>query len=823
MKDMKHGTALVVSIFIFIFTTAAAQDRLPGPAGEGYLLPNGWTITPIGDAVRTSDLVANMTTTPDGGYVVASTGGYNAHELILLNVETGEAVQRVPLPTLWFGLAFDPSGKTLYVSGGNRHKKLGGQAPIYVFDYAPGKLSDAPVRALKEDEKVTPEKILWSGLAHHPSKPLLFAANRTAGYIAVFDTRSGAVTQRIDTEVNPYDLVISGDGATLYVSNWASDSVQIVDVATGTVTGRIPVGDNPNDLELHPDGRLFVACANDNTVVVIDTEKRRAVETICTSLYSQAPEGSTPNGLSIDPEGDVLYIANADNNDVCVVDVEEAGESTVLGFLPAGWYPSAIRVSANGENLLVGNGKGMASSSNIHGPHSPLGKNAKGLLETTKSTMAGTINLITLADYRDKLRELTTQVYKNCPYNDALLTAAVKSTTEPSVVPTRVGEGSRIKHVIYIIKENRTYDQVLGDLPQGNGDPRLCLFPREVTPNLHKLAEEFILFDNLYCDAEVSVDGHSWSNAAYATDFNEKTWPASYAGRMSAPTTEAAVPASGFLWDQCARAGLTYRSYGEFAARVSTGESMEGRVAGLKNHVAPNYLNWGARDTENAAEFLKEFNEYVANYESHDPEKRLPNYIVMGLPEDHTKGTTPGAPTPRAAVASNDYALGMIVDAVTHSPYWPETAIFVIEDDAQDGSDHVDARRTTGFVISPYSKRGFVDSTFYTTSSMLRTMELLLGLAPMSQYDAAATPMYNALSNDMNPAPYTHVKPRIDINEVNLKTAWGAEESGAMDWTDFDRTPMFALNEILWKSIKGADSEMPLPVHRFVFASLRDK
>ena len=547
---MKHLATPIA--LLLILSAAAAQERLPGAAGEGYLLPNGWTITPIGDAVRTSDLISNMVTTPYGKYVVASTGGYNAHELVLVNVETHEAVQHVPLPTLWFGMAFDPAGERLYVSGGNRHKNLGGQAPIYVLDYSPGKLGAVPVRELKEAEDVAPNTIHWSGLAHHPSEPLLFAANRTAGYIAVFNTASGEVVGRVDTEVNPYDLVISKDGGTLYVSNWASDSVQIVDVATMTITGRVAVGDNPNDLELHPDGRLFVACANDNTVVVIDTAARRAVETIVTSLHSKAPEGSTPNGLSIDPRGEVLYVANADNNNVCVVDVEEPGESTVLGFIPAGWYPSAVRVSADGGKLLVGNGKGSASSGNIHGPHSPLGKNAEGVRETTKSTMFGTVNTISIADYRSKLRELTAQVYRNCPYSDELLTAAAKPTAEPSVVPTRVGERSPIKHVIYIIKENRTYDQVLGDLPQGNGDPRLCLFPREVTPNLHKIVEEFVLFDNLYCDAEVSVDGHSWSNAAYATDFNEKTWPASYAGKMTAPNTVATVPASGYLWDQCA-------------------------------------------------------------------------------------------------------------------------------------------------------------------------------------------------------------------------------------------------------------------------------
>ena len=437
-----------------------------------------------------------------------------------------------------------------------------------------------------------------------------------------------------------------------------------------------------------------------------------------------------------------------------------------------------------------------------------------------KNSLYGTVNIIDIEANRLKLRALTKQAYDNCPYNDELLAAALPPKDSATIVPSRVGAGSPIKHVIYIIKENRTYDQVFGDMPQGNGDPRLTVFGEEITPNQHALAEQFVLFDNLYCDAEVSVDGHQWSNAAYATDFIEKLWPASYGGKSDAPRTDAATPASGYLWDQCARKGLTYRSYGEYARRASDGGPMEGRVTGLVGHVAPDYLNWGARDYENAEVFIKEFDEYEANFDSTNPDERLPNFIVMGLPEDHTKGSSPGAPTVQAAVASNDYALGMIIERVTHSKYWPELAIFVIEDDAQNGSDHVDARRTTGLVVSPYAKRGIVDSTFYTTSSMLRTIELVLGLQPMSQFDAAATPMYAAFSNEADRTPYDHLEPRIDIYAVNDKRAWGAQESLEMDLSDFDRTPMYALNQIIWKNVKGEDSEMPLPVHRFHAASL---
>lgn len=810
-----------LTIFLaFVFLATAGE--LPGPSDEGYVLPNRWRITPVGDAIWTNDLLLNIEIAPDGKAAVALHGGYNPHGLVVIDTESGEAVQKIGLPTAWLGLAWSPDGANLYVSGGNNKSSEGIRAPIYVFGYADGRLTEEPVATLGEE--IDPKRIFWSGLAHHPEKSLLFAASRTNSYVVVFDTATGDVIARIDTEMNPYELAITPDGKTLYVSNWGSDSVSVIDTETYSLRRTIPVGDNPNDLALAKDGRLFVCCASDNSVVVIDPEKGRPTETIVTSLYPQAPEGSTPNALALDQSQNILYIANADNNNVCVVSVEEPGECTVLGFLPVGWYPSSVAVSANGKTLYVGNGKGVGhSSANPRGPHSPV-REGDGI-GTAKSLMKGAVSIIDVPKHRRNLRELTKQAYANCPYNDELL-ATARPETKQSVVPREVGRRSKeIKHVIFIIKENRTYDQVFGDLPQGNGDERLALFGREVTPNHHALVETFVLLDNLYCEAEVSVDGHQWSNAAYATDYTEKSWPARYGGKSDSPASVAIIPGAGYLWDQCARKGMTYRSYGEFAQRVSEGGPMEARdprLTSLYGHVAPNYLNWGARDFENAAEFIREFDEYEKNYDNPDPEKRLPNYIVMGLPEDHTKGTRPGEPTPRAAVASNDYGLGMIVDRISHSKYWPEIAIFIIEDDAQDGSDHVDARRTVGLVISPYVRRGTVDSTFYTTCSLLRTMELILGLQPMSQYDAAANAMFACFTDTPDLTPYEHIEPTIDIHELNTKTAWGADESMRMDFSDYDRTPMFPLNEIVWKSVKGPDSEMPVPVHRFNIASIRE-
>jgi hypothetical protein len=380
-----------------------------------------------------------------------------------------------------------------------------------------------------------------------------------------------------------------------------------------------------------------------------------------------------------------------------------------------------------------------------------------------------------------------------------------------------VGAGSPIEHIIYVIKENRTYDQVFGDMPKGNGDSRLTIFGRQVTPNQHALAEQFVLLDNLYCDGEVSVDGHSWSNAAYATDFNERRWPPEYGGISQATSSPANTPVGGRLWDLARRKGLTYRSYGEYAARASDGSGMEAASGAdaLWGHVAKDYRGSGVRDTENMKVFLREFDEYEANFDNPDPAKRLPNYIVMSLPENHTNGTRPGSYTPVAMVASNDLAVGMLVERVSHSKYWPTTAIFMIEDDAQDGPDHVDARRTTALVISPFVKRGIVDSTLYSTSSMLRTMELLLGLPPMSQYDAAAMPMYASFGTEPDVTPFNLQPALVDLAAKNTDKSFGARLSLQMDFSDLDRAPMHALNEILWKSVKGADSPMPPPVHRY--------
>jgi YVTN family beta-propeller protein len=443
----KHGLFLIQ----LVLACSLVGAELPGPIDGGYLLPNGWRITPLGDSVETNDLVMNLSPTPDGLNMVALHSGYNPHGLVVIDGATNSAVQRIPLPTSWLGLAWHPDGDRLYVSGGNASRtRAKDPAPIYVFEYRSGRLSETPTSYLLES--IAHDRIYWSGLVHHPTEDLLFAANKTDGNVVVFDTENGELLDRIPVEVNPYDLVLTKDGSTLYCSNWASDSVSVIDTGTLRVRATVRVGDNPNDIALSDDGRLFVACSNDNTVLVIDTAKHRVVETIVTSLYEQAPEGSTPNAVALDPAGQILYVANADNNNVCVVNVAEPGESVVMGFIPAGWYPSSVALDLDGKKLFVGNGKGLTSSSNIEGPHSPLRTSGNRYSDTTKTTVRGSVSILNTSEYRDKLRSLTKQVYANCPYHDDQLAEARIADTGPTIVPSMVGSASPIRHVIYIIK-----------------------------------------------------------------------------------------------------------------------------------------------------------------------------------------------------------------------------------------------------------------------------------------------------------------------------------------------------------------------------------
>jgi YVTN family beta-propeller protein len=807
---MSRTLAWLLSFVCLMVSSIHAQQapRFAGPSEQGFLLPNGWTITPAGKQVTLPDMPLNVVALADGRHALAASSGFNQHTLELVDLVNLRVVSSQSTRNSWFGLALSPDQEKIWWSGG-------GYDRLHTFALHDGKLTRT---SEPESKNGTVGRSFRSGLAIDARRQRLYSLNINQGTItpiSLADGRSGPIRRCGD---RPYDVVLSPSGTQLYVSDWAQRTILVLDADTLQVANKIGVGEHPNQLAVHPrDGRIFVACASSNCVSAIDAVRGTVTETIMTGLFPRAPEGSTPDGVAVAPDGKILYVANADNNCVAVVDISVPNESRVKGFIPTGWYPTAVAVTPDSKTLLVGVGKGNQTRPNPLFPPNPA-KPGQRDWPYIGTTMSGAVSVVPVPDEK-QLAAYTATVYRNCPYSDQLLTgvAANAAKTVRSVIPKRVGDPCPIKHVIYIIKENRTYDQVFGDVKEGNGDPSLVMFGETVTPNHHKLAREFVLLDNLYCNGQVSRDGHPWSTMAYNTDYIARDWHLTYSGRKGVDDDDEenlSKAPSGYLWDACARHGLSYRSYGEYGHRVSKAGviQMEGRVPGLVGHVCPEYGIAQApgqimRDTDRVDTFLKEFHQF-------EQAGTLPRFMVMSLGEDHTTGTRPGTFTPSACVASNDVALARLVDAVSHSKSWSEIAIFVIEDDAQNGPDHVDAHRTVGLVISPYVRRRTVDSTQYSTVSMLRTIELILGLPPLSQYDAAARPMFASFQETPDLRPYRLEPARIDVQAKNPTTAYGADRSAKMDFSEYDRVNDFELNEILWRAVKGKDAPLPPAVRR---------
>ncbi|NOS70933.1 MAG: beta-propeller fold lactonase family protein [Verrucomicrobia bacterium] len=768
------------------------------------LLFNGWGMTPAGEQVAISDVALKFVVSPDKKMLLAVNGGFNDTGLTLFDFSSKLVTQFLPLPQIWNGLAFSKDGRRIFVSGGD-------SGVIHVFNYADGKATPAESVKPSNDGGIT----ALGSIVIHPTTGKLYVCNEGNHEVWMLNADTLALETRIPTGQHPHSCVMGADNRHLYVSNWGSRSVSLIDTETNRRLRDITVGIRPNDMVLAPDGRLFVACSGDNTVHVIQTrtledepvpasparrlwDKTR--EIISTSLYPQSPEGSTPDAVAVSGDGKTLFIANADNNSVMVVDVSNPNTSVVNGFIPVGWYPTALAVSPDDQTLFVADGKGLKSRANVPPQRAdPRKLHKPPPFDHIGRTLQGAMSIITRPDSK-QMAAYTEQVRLNSPYTPAAMRrVGMKSNT---VIPDEVGKPCAIKYVLYIIKENRTYDQVLGALkdakgrPLGNGDPKLVMFGEDVTPNHHQLARDYVLLDNLYCNGEVSVDGHSWCDAAIATDFNQRSWIMSYSRHGRLPgNEEMETPSAGYLWDLCQRHGVSYKNYGEGAQRVA----------------AVNRGKWtGERDMDKVQNWIDDL---------HAAEKtgELPRFTIMSLGENHTRGTTPGAFTPDACVASNDIGLGKIVEAASRSRFWKEMAIFVIEDDAQNGPDHVDAHRTVGFVISPYCKRGIVDSTLYTTASMIRTMELILGLPPLTQYDAGATPMFNCFRKTAKVTPYNPIKPKVDLFARNTAKSPYALQSQQMDWSEYDRIPEDELNRILWYVAKGPDVPYPAPIHRAVF------
>jgi YVTN family beta-propeller protein len=833
---MRRGALAALVLGIGCGTAGADEEprrpiSWPGMTRTGaVLLPNGWSLRPAGKQTVLGDFPVLMAEHPSAPILAVLHAGYGTHEVITLDTQASppRIIARVVVPETYTGLAWSPDGSRLFVGGGF-------DQVIYRFDHADGLLShrvsiadqggDAggDPRARSGQAEPLPRHERGSkraqgcvaGLALSRDGRTLWAADAFGHTLARFDD-AGKLGAEIALEEDsyPYGLALDEAKGRLYASLWNRAAVAVVDTSTGKVVGRWPTQEHPNEMLLARGGKiLYVANANRNTVSVIDTESGRPVETIGTAIDPRAPSGSTPNSLSLSPDETMLFVANANTNDIAVVNVAEPGASSPLGFIPVGWYPTSVRVSRDGKTLYVANGKGTSSKSNRGGPN-PLVRGDNTTREYIAGLFRGTLSTLAMPGPR-QMAGYSKTVYECSPLQKGDPTAVTGAAPEAgNPIPRQVGDPSPITHCVYIIKENRTYDQVFGDLPEGNGEPQICLFPGRVTPNHHALAREFVLLDNFYVESEVSADGHEWSMGAYATDFVERTWPLGYRGDkrvtyVSEGNFAIARPAGGYLWDRAAAKGVSYRSYGEFVQNGKTRDDpATAKVEALRGHFDPKFRSFDMDylDQKRADRFLEELAEFEAKGE-------MPRLIILRLPNDHTAGTTPGKPSPTAHVADNDLALGRVVEGLSRSTFWPHLAIFVVEDDAQNGPDHVDAHRTVALSISPYTRRKTVDSTLYSTSSMLRTIELCLGLEPMSQFDAAARPMFAAFTPRPDLSPYAHRPvPAELMQERNQLTAWGAAASQRLDLEIEDRADDMVFNEIIWKSVKGPDSPMPPPV-----------
>ncbi len=792
-----------------------------GPQPDGtFLLNSGWRLQPAGVQVPLDTLPMTSRLSKDGKFLFVLNAGYNPPSISVLSVADRKELSRTPVPDAWLGLALSSDGRTLWVGGG---------AKAAIFEF-----SVSPAGALQLSRTLpmiagSPAALDFTGdVAVSPDGSLLYACSLYRNWIDVVRLKTGEVVNHFATGRRPYRISFAPDGKSYLVTSWADGTLYQHDVATGYKMNSIALGSHPTDMvwsmrkpEQAGDSeaptytaRLFVAAANTNNVYVVgfagSTLRRLASINVATT--PRHPLGMTPSGLGLNPAETRLYVACSDANTVAVVNIEEES-SLVLGFLPTGWYPTAVTALADG-GLIVLNGRGGRSYPNPNGPN-PARRPAPFEASDARAgyvghIQTGTASFIPPFDSA-RLAAYTRQVLSQSPYNDNLLDEAEVPAGNP--VPA-AGATSPIQHVIYIVKENRTYDQVLGDIGKGASDASLVLFDEKAGPNHHKLAREFALFDNFYVNSDVSADGHNWADAAIAPDYVEKLWPSTYAKRRTTYDYEggdvAAIPPAGYLWTNAAAAGISMRNYGHFVNDRPPQPDGD-QVASVRDPTLTPVTNRAYRgfdlnypDVDRVRVFLRDLKAFEAS-------GQMPKLILMRLGNDHTYGASPGKLSPIALFADNDYALGLLVEAVSHSKFWTSTAIFVIEDDAQNGPDHIDSHRSPAFLLSPYTRRGIIDSTMYNTASVLRTIELILGLHPMTHFDAAATPMWRAFSNAPNLAPYDAEKPRVPLDARNPPNARASMRP--MDFSEADRNDDDEMNAEIWRAVRGTDP--PPPTHSF--------
>ena len=805
-----------------------------------------------------------MALSPDGKILVVSG---KTHELVIIDPATGKIRQRVDLPSdrqregaasetsarilepdregqaSFTGLVFSPDGSRIYLSNVN--------GSIKVFsvgtDSKVAGISSLPLPPAGQSKDIP------SGLAVSNDGRLLYVVLNVSNRLMEMEAASGKVLRFFDVGNAPYGVVLNRGRA--YVSNWggrrpeagnvtgpigagarvrvdpvrfiaSEGSVSRVDLKSGVVL-EIPAGLHASGIAASPDGRhVVVANANSDTVSVIDGESGRVVETISLRWHSGDFFGASPNALSFSVTGRRLYICNGTQNAVAVVDFRP-GRTRLLGLIPTGWFPGAIVVDGRRDAVYVSNIKGFGSGRRPSAGQAP---------KFTSHEYFGSVSLIPIPDRRQLARWTKTVLedYRESVEETVLVPARPGVAARP--VPERIGEPSVFQHVVYVIKENRTYDQVLGDLKEGNGAPGLCVFGEEITPNQHKLSRDFVLLDNTYCSGILSADGHQWADTAFATDYMEKSFagfPRSYPDGMDERGVDAlAYSPTGFIWDNVLAHGKTLRDYGEYTIGTAgwkdrgnrkapqfldyyrdfingTGLTRIGSKASIQSlapHMNTNTIGWDLNvpDIFRAAKFIEDLHGF-------ERDGAMPNLSIICLPNDHTSGTKAGLPSPSAQVADNDLAFGRIVEAISRSRFWADTCIFAIEDDPQNGFDHVSSFRTTAYVVSPYTQRGKVIHENYNHTSILRTIELILGLPPMNQMDATATPMSACFTGQPDFTPYTALPNRVPLDSLNpppsaiqdREMRKFALASARMPLDEADKCPEDLLNRILWAAQKG--------------------
>ena len=881
-------TGLAASPFAFGAASPAGRpdtERVGRGAGGRTVLPVNQVVTPLGKQTDLPGLRPQaVALSPDGRWLAVSG---KTSELVILDPDTGEVKQRVQLPSenqneplpavpssnilqpdtqgqlSFTGLLVAPDGRRVFLSNVN------GSIKVFAVD-PEGKITGSHSLALPEANVPRRKEEIPAGLALSPDGRRLYVCGNLSNTLLELDAETGKVLRTFETGVAPFDVVLHRDKA--YVSNWggrrpgsgdvvgpagrgtvvrvdparfiaSEGSVSVISLADTPGPARateILTGLHASALALSPDGRWLV-CANagSDNLSVIDTRTDSVAETIWAKAKPSDLLGASPNALAFAPDGKTLYVANGTQNAIAVVRFQPARKrSQLAGLLPVGWFPGGIAFDRARSQLCVVNIKGHAVEPKAY-REAGAGKDAAGFNSHHHN---GSLSLVPLPKRR-ALAGLSQTVYDN------LRTARIAEALLPPrrgqparAIPERIGEPSLIRHVVYVIKENRTYDQVFGALEKGNGDPRLCIFGERITPNQHKLVREFVLLDNTYCAGILSADGHQWSTTAFGTDYLERSfagWPRSYPDGMGEDENDAlAYSPAGFIWDNASKHGIRIRNYGEFMApsvrwrdpkkkgspeflacyRTWKGLSEEvdfssyPMVDSLHAFSPTNYVGWemSVPDQYRADFILGELKEYEAKGE-------FPQLVIVCLPNDHTSGTRRNCPTPAATVADNDLAFGRIVEALSHSRFWKDMAILGIEDDPQAGFDHVSGYRTTAYVASPYAKRGAVVGTQYNTTSLLRTIEQILGMKPMNQFDASATPMFDCFQDTPDLTPFVAVPNQVPLDEMNPdpkamvdpQLRRDALASARMNFRQVDRAPEDLLNRILWRAMRGTAEPYP--------------